>query len=61
MMGNLFEVFMPRRQCMRFESDVKRELDIPEDCRVVLPIIVGHPRLPTVAKERSNPTVLCWR
>ena len=43
------------------QADVKRELDIPEDYRVVLPIIVGHPRVPAPAKERSNPTILSWR
>ena len=43
------------------QADVKQELEIPENYRVVLPIIVGHPRVPAPAKERSNPTILCWR
>jgi nitroreductase len=43
------------------KADVKRELDIPEDYRAVLPIIVGYPRLALPAKERSNPTILCWK
>jgi nitroreductase len=43
------------------QADVKRDLDIPENYHVVLPIIVGHPRQSTPAMDRSNPMILCWR
>jgi nitroreductase len=43
------------------QIDVKRELGIPDDFRVILPIIVGYPHRPVAPTDRSNPTVLCWR
>lgn len=43
------------------QADVKRELDIPEDYQVILPVVVGYPRLPPPARERSNPRILCWK
>jgi nitroreductase len=43
------------------QTDVKCELNIPEDSVPVLPIIVGYPRQPAQTTERKEPKILCWQ
>jgi len=43
------------------QPDVKAELRIPLDCKVVMPIIVGHPGKPLAPVARHEPIVLCWK
>jgi nitroreductase len=43
------------------QSEVKRELKVPEDYVGVLPIIVGYPAQTPMAPARKKPEILCWK
>jgi nitroreductase len=43
------------------QPEGKRELGIPDDHRVVAPIIVGYPQAETPPVARKAPEVLAWR
>jgi nitroreductase len=43
------------------QADVKAALQIPPDCKVVMPIIVGRPAKTVVPVTRLDPMVLCWK
>jgi nitroreductase len=41
--------------------EIKTELNIPAECSVIAPVIVGHPSGETPATSRREPVVLAWR
>ncbi|MHB9025364.1 MAG: nitroreductase family protein [Armatimonadota bacterium] len=43
------------------QPEVKRELGVPEDYRIVAPIIVGHPAGPVPPVEKAAPEVIFWK
>lgn len=42
------------------DEEVKQELNVPNDCTVVLPIIAGYPKRPAAPITRAQPTILYW-
>lgn len=42
-------------------SDVKHELNIPDDVVAVAPVIVGVPAEPASPVARRSPQILCWK
>ena len=43
------------------QPDVRKQLQIPDDCTPVLPIIVGRPGHPAAFVERKKPEILSWK
>jgi nitroreductase len=39
-------------------SNIRREIGMPEDCRIVAPIIIGYPKNIPEPSERSKPKIL---
>ena len=39
-------------------QELLREIGIPEDCRIVVPIIIGYPISIPEPSERNNPRIL---
>lgn len=42
-------------------SDVKHELNLPNDVVAVAPVIVGVPAEPAAPVARKSPSILCWK
>jgi nitroreductase len=38
--------------------EIRREIGIPEDCRIVAPIIIGYPKSIPEPSERNKPKIL---
>ena len=43
------------------QSDVKRDLNVPDSYVTVLPIILGYPAQIPEATSREKPEILCWK
>jgi nitroreductase len=40
------------------DSRIKAEMGLPDDCRIVAPVIIGYPRSIPAASERNDPQIL---
>ena len=43
------------------QSEIKEELGIPEEYRIIAPIIIGHPKQKPAPVEKAAPEVIFWQ
>jgi nitroreductase len=43
------------------EAEIRAELGLPDDVRIIVPIIVGHPLATTPPTSRRDPEIAVWR
>jgi nitroreductase len=47
-------------QLINGKPDILKKIGVPEDCEILVPLIIGHPKTKIGAGKRNKPNVLKW-
>jgi len=45
---------------LKSKPDVLKKIGVPENCEMMVPLILGHPKAKQEAGKRKKPNILKW-